>query len=52
MKNILFFIITLCILTSVSVDAQNLVFKQGNVNVRAGVGLVPTYLADNASLNV
>ena len=52
MKNILLAIVTIFSLTITSVTAQNQVFKKGNFNTSVGIGLLPTYFADNAKINI
>jgi hypothetical protein len=52
MKNILFVLIALFSLTFTSVNAQNKVYKKGGFNASAGIGLLPTYFADNAQVDV
>jgi len=52
MKKILFALLTLFTLTTITITAQNQVFKKGNFNAAVGIGVVPTYFADNAKVNV
>lgn len=53
MKNILFVLVAFFCFTLTSVTAQNnQVYKKGNFNASAGIGLLPTYFADNATVNM
>ena len=52
MKKILFALLSLTFLTLATVNAQNSVFKKGNFNASVGIGLLPTYFADKAKVNV
>lgn len=53
MKNILFVLLPLFFFTLTSVNAQNnQVYKKGNFNTSIGIGLLPTYFADNATVNM
>lgn len=52
MKNILFVLVAFFSLTITSVNAQNKVYKKGNFFGSAGIGLLPTYFADNAQVDM
>lgn len=53
MKNILFVLVAFFTFTLTSANAQNnKVFKKGNFNTSVGIGLLPTYFADNAQVNM
>lgn len=53
MKNILFVLVILFSFNLTSTNAQsNKVYKKGNFNTSVGIGLLPTYFADNAKVNM